>query len=164
MIDKIIAVLLRIDQIRYRHPDDLVLSLQHDIHPSPPRREINGALQLVRKIVIVHRLYHKVYGIDLITSYGILRHVRDKYDPRRLIRPAHLVRRLKPVHAGHLDIKKNDIKIRPEPFQKLQAPREEFRPDLRSCLLLVTLQELIKSFSVFSIIVYDRCPHVTTHP
>src|SRR5699024_6731411 len=61
------------------------------------------------KRTVVHWLYNKIKGVDLIAFYRILCHVCDEHDHHILVCLPDLFRRLHSVQMRHLYIQEEDI-------------------------------------------------------
>ena len=71
--------------------------------------DLDGLLQLHGEIEVSDGLHEEIHRIHLVTGDGVARHVRDENQRALRIERAQLLRRLDPVHLGHLDVHEDDV-------------------------------------------------------
>ena len=159
MIDYIILVFFHIPDLLLCKPDYLITGSNSNCFHLLLFREVKRFLKFKRKIVISHRLYHKINGIHFISPYRILCHICDKYDSNAVICFSKLFCSFQAVHPRHFYIKKNNIVSLSVTFQKFDAVFIRNYCKTAFFLFPIFFQISFQQPSVGCIVIYYCNPH-----
>ena len=103
-------------------------------------------------------LDYEVHRRDRVAVDRILHHIRDKDDDDGIVYLAKLVRASQPVHAGHLDIHKDDVCIRLIICQKRQGIRVLREGEPYAVFFAVALDMLFEDIHRICLVFHSHDP------
>ena len=131
------------EQVRVRNNSNPVLGGQRHGAAHVSGHDANGAVQAHGKVVVLHGLDHKVKRVHGVAAHRVLGQVGHKDERRLLVVPAHDLRSLHAVDAGHVYVHEHEVSRSPG-VDELQRAAQDLNVELKALLGCVAPEEVLQ--------------------